>query len=59
MKNWQRMPRKWRAKRRRGRPRMRWEDCVKRDLGRMGGGWRTAAKDRGWRLVIENTVREQ
>ena len=30
--------------RRRGRPRMRWEDCVKRDLERVGGEWRTTAK---------------
>ena len=37
--------------RRRGRPRMRWEDCVKRDLERVGGEWRIAAKDRrSWRL---------
>ena len=47
------------GKRRRDRPRMRWEDCVKRDLERMGGEWRTTAKDRrSWRMVIENAVRE-
>ena len=33
-------------KRKRGRPRMRWEDCVKRDLERVGGEWRTTAKYR-------------
>ena len=31
------------GKRRRGRLRMRWEDCVKRDLERVGGEWRTTA----------------
>ena len=32
---------------------------VKRDLERVGGEWRTTAKDRrSWRLAIENTVRE-
>ncbi|KAK2191715.1 hypothetical protein NP493_47g03031 [Ridgeia piscesae] len=25
---------------------MRWEDCVKRDLERVGGEWRTTAKDK-------------
>ena len=37
---------------------MRWEDYVKRDLGRVGGEWRTTAKDRSWRQLIENIVRE-
>ena len=38
---------------------MRWEDCVKRDLERVGGEYRTTAKDRrSWRLVIEDVVRE-
>ena len=31
---------------RRRRPRMRWEDCVKRGLERVGGEWRTTAKER-------------
>ena len=33
-----------------GRPRLRWEDCVKRDLEGVGGEWRTRARGRGeWR----------
>ena len=32
---------------------------MKRDLERVGGEWRTTAKDRrSWRLLIENAVRE-
>ena len=49
-------------KRRRGRPikRMRWEDCVKRDLESVGGEWRTTAKDRRiLRMLIKNSVRER
>ena len=39
---------------------MRWEDCVKRDLERVGDEWSTTAKDIGtWRLLIEDTVREK
>ena len=46
------------GRRRRGRPRMRREDSVKRDLERVGGEWRTRAEDRrSWRLLIENAVR--
>ena len=48
------------GKRRRGRPRMQWEDWVKRDLERVGGEWRTTARDRrSWRLLIKNAVREK
>ena len=35
------------GRRRRVRPRLRWEDCVKRDLVGVGGEWRTRARDRG------------
>ena len=35
------------SRRRRGRPRLRWEDCVKIDLAGVGGEWRMRARDRG------------
>ena len=39
---------------------MRWEDCVKKDLERVGGEWRTTAKDRrSWSLLIQNEVTEK
>ena len=39
--------------------RMGWEDRAKRDLERVGGEWRTTAKDRrSWRLLTENTMTE-
>ena len=39
---------------------MRREDWVNRDLERVGGEYRTTAKDRSsWRLVIENIVSEK
>ena len=47
------------GKRRQGRPRMQWEDCVKRGTKRVRGEWRTTAKVRSWRLVIVNAVREK
>ena len=37
---------KVKGKRRRGRLRMWWEDYIKRDLERVGGEWRTTAKDK-------------
>ena len=34
---------------------MRWEDCVNRGVERVGGEWRTTAKDRrSWRMLVEN-----
>ena len=45
---------------RQGRPKMRRKDCVTRDLGRVGGEWRTTAKDRrSWRLLLETIVRKK
>ena len=49
----------WKAeeggRRRRGRPKLRWQDCVKRDLERAGTNgqeWKTIAEDRGrWRAL--------
>ena len=51
--------RAWKAeeggRRRRGRPKLRWKDCVKRDLERAGTNdqeWKTIAEDRGrWRAL--------
>ena len=42
---------------RRRRRRLRWEDCVKRDL--VGGEWRMWARDRGeWRQLVEMVVKQ-
>ena len=48
------------GEKRRGRLRIPGDDCIKRDLERVGGEWRTTAIDRGsWMLLIENVVREK
>ena len=40
---------------RRRRGRLRWEDCVKRDLVGVGGEWRKRARDRGeWRKRVRD-----
>ena len=41
--------REWQSRRRRGRPRLRWEDCVKRDVRKAGeeGDWKKKTGDRG------------
>ena len=43
------------GKRKRGRLWLRWEDCVRRDINKVGmvGEWRELAEDRGrWRSII-------
>ena len=46
------------GRRRRGRSRLRWEDCVKRDLVGVVGEWRMRARDRGdWRTLVETVVK--
>ena len=37
--------------RRRERPRLRWEDCIKKDLVGVGGEWRMRARDGGVEMV--------
>ena len=43
---------------RRGRLIMGWEDCIKGDQERVGGEWRTTAKDGRARDLIHNIVRK-
>ena len=43
--------------RRPGKSRLRWEDCIKRHLERVGGELRTAAR-KNWRLLIQTVVRK-
>ena len=43
------------GRRRRGRPRLRWEDCVKRDVKKTGEeeDWKKKTRDRGgWKRLI-------
>ena len=44
------------GRRRRGRPRLRWEDCVKRDLVGVEEEWRMRARDRGGRRRLVEMV---
>ena len=46
--------------RRRGRPRLRWEDCVKRDARKAGEeeDWRKKTRDRGgWKRLSDEAVK--
>ena len=48
------------GRRRQGRPRLRWEDCVKRDVKKTGeeGGWKKKTGDRGgWRRIADEAVK--
>ena len=43
---------------RRHRPKLRWEDCMKRDLVGVGGEWIMKARDRGeWIRLVETVVK--
>ena len=49
------------ARRRRGRPILRWEDCVKRDVKKTGeeGDWKKKTGDRGgWRRIAYEAVKK-
>ena len=47
------------GRRRRGRPRLRWEDCVKRDVNKAGeeDDWKKKTRDRGgWKRLSDEAV---
>ena len=49
------------GRRRRGRPRLRWEDCVKRDVKKTGeeGDWKKKTQDRvGWKRLADEAVKK-
>ena len=49
------------GRRRRGRPRLRWEDCVKRDVKKAGEeeDWKKKTRDRGgWRRIADEAVKK-
>ena len=48
-------------RRRRGTPRLRWEDCVKRDVKKAGeeGDWKKKTGDRGgWKSLADEAVKK-
>ena len=48
------------GRRRRGRPRLRWEDCVKRDVKKAGEeeDWKKKTRDRGgWKRLADEAVK--
>ena len=49
------------GRRRRGRPILRWEDCIKRDVKKTGeeGDWKKKTGDReGWRRIADEAVKK-
>ena len=49
------------GRRRRGRPRLRWEDCVKRDVKKAGeeGDWKKKTRDRGgWQRLSDEALKK-
>ena len=49
------------GRRRRRRPRLRWEDCVKRDVKKTGeeGEWKKKTGDRGgWKRLADEVVKK-
>ena len=49
------------GRRRRGRRRLRWEDCVKRDVRKAGEeeGWKKKTRDRGgWKRLSDEVVKK-
>ena len=48
------------GRRRRGRPRLRWEDCVKRDVKKTAEeeDWKKKTRDRGgWKILSDEKLR--
>ena len=48
------------GRRRRGRPRLRWEDCIKRDVKKTGeeGDWKKTGNREGWRRIADEAVKK-
>ena len=48
------------GRRRRGRPRLRWEDCVKRDVRKEGEeeGWKKKRDRGGWKRLADEAVKK-